>query len=149
MGSCGFRNGIRGTPPVPSRFGADVCKFRFIFSLTPACSRPHALARTLLHALARTRTHTFFKKGPNLGGRLRIRVYYSTTTSSETTRQHTDDLKALFDKKGVSARADAEPWIPMDIDMAKAMRDKIFDKAGTRTLPLLFVVRTSSVGISI
>ena len=84
-----------------------------------------------------------------MGGRLRIRVYYSTTTSSETTRQHTDDLKALFDKKGVSARADAEPWIPMDIDMAKAMRDKIFDKAGTRTLPLLFVVRTSSVGISI
>ena len=44
-----------------------------------------------------------------------------------------------MDQKGVSARADAEAWMPVDMDMPKTMRDKVFAKAGTRSLPLLFV----------
>ena len=77
--------------------------------------------------------------GANLGGRLRIRVYYSTTTSSETTRKATDALRSLFDEKGICQRSDFEPWIPVDIDMPKTTRDKVFAKAGCRDLPLLFV----------
>lgn len=91
MESCGFRNGIRGTPPVPSRFGADVCKFRFIFSLTPARSCPHALARTLSLA----RAHTFFLKRSKLGRKVthtRVLQHYNLERDNEAAHRRLESI---------------------------------------------------------
>lgn len=77
--------------------------------------------------------------GIDLGGRCRIRVYYSTTTSDHKIRSNTFDLQRLLEIKKVHLRPDFEPWIPVDMDMDREFRNKIFEKAGTRKTPLLFV----------
>ncbi|EDQ90295.1 uncharacterized protein MONBRDRAFT_36696 [Monosiga brevicollis MX1] len=77
--------------------------------------------------------------GVNLGGRCKIRVYFSLTTSSAVYRKRKEEMMALFERMKVHERPDFEPWIPVDMDMDKATRDAIFEKAGTRELPMLFV----------
>ena len=32
-----------------------------------------------------------------------------------------------------------QPWVPLDMDMEREFRNKIFEKAGTRESPFLFV----------
>jgi len=74
----------------------------------------------------------------SLGGEGKIRVFYSTTSSSEKGRSDVRDLQSLLEKKKVHLRPDFEPWIPVDV-MFKADRDAVFKKAGTRSLPIVFI----------
>lgn len=76
---------------------------------------------------------------PDLGGRQKIRGYYSTTTSSEKIRANTRNLQDVLEEKGFHLRPDFVPWTPVDVDMDKATRDQLFNRAGTRETPLLFV----------
>ena len=82
-------------------------------------------------------------EGHDLGGRCKIRVYVSNTTSSVDTsakiRGNTESMKQLLERKKYHLRPDFEHFIPVDKDMSKEDRDKIFEKAGTRTTPMLFV----------
>ena len=78
-------------------------------------------------------------KGDNLGGRCKIRVYFSTTTSSVVIRKNTEALKLLLERHKYHERPDFEPWIPIDLDMNKETRDKIFKKSGSRVTPQLFI----------
>jgi len=77
-------------------------------------------------------------KGADLGGRCKIRVYSSTTTSSLEFRKKNEEMMRLFERLNVHKRPDFEPWVMVDL-MDKADRDKVFEKAGTRELPMLFV----------
>lgn len=78
-------------------------------------------------------------EGHDLGGRCRIRVFFSTTTSSLMIRKNTEAMQKLLEAKKVHLRPDFVPWIPVDMDMEKPFRDKIFEKAGQRETPMLFV----------
>eukprot|EP00054_Salpingoeca_dolichothecata_P031713 m.264383 g.264383 ORF g.264383 m.264383 type:complete len:407 (-) comp27777_c0_seq1:167-1387(-) len=78
-------------------------------------------------------------EGPDLGGRCKIRVYFSTTTSSQKVRQDWMALQNFLERHNVHKRPDFEPAIPIDIDMTKETRDKIFEKAGTKKTPMLFI----------
>lgn len=74
----------------------------------------------------------------SLGGEGKIRVFYSTTASSEKGRSDVIQLQRLLEAKKVHQRPDFEPWIPVDI-MDKPDREAVFKKAGTRALPIVFV----------
>lgn len=78
-------------------------------------------------------------EGIDLGGRCKIRVFYSTTTHDALIRKNTESLATLLTALKVHERPDFEPWIALDMEMEKAFRDKIFEKAGTRASPFLFV----------
>eukprot|EP01118_Nematostelium_gracile_P013250 TRINITY_DN4985_c0_g1_i1.p1 TRINITY_DN4985_c0_g1~~TRINITY_DN4985_c0_g1_i1.p1 ORF type:complete len:439 (+),score=122.80 TRINITY_DN4985_c0_g1_i1:38-1318(+) len=71
----------------------------------------------------------------SLGGEGKIRVFYTTTTH---TNEKTRPMQELLEKKGVHLRPDFEPWIPVDI-MEPKDRDAVFKKAGTKTLPIIFI----------
>ncbi|ELR15268.1 calponin domain containing protein [Acanthamoeba castellanii str. Neff] len=74
----------------------------------------------------------------SLGGEGKIRVFYSTTSSTEKGRRDVFDLQRLLEAKKVHLRPDFEPWIAVDI-MEKDDRDAVFKKAGTRNLPIVFI----------
>jgi glutaredoxin len=74
----------------------------------------------------------------SLGGEGKIRVFYSTTSSSEKGRSDVINLQRLLEAKKVHLRPDFEPWIPVDI-MEKEDRDAVFKKAGTKNLPIVFI----------
>eukprot|EP00040_Diaphanoeca_grandis_P020464 m.108860 g.108860 ORF g.108860 m.108860 type:complete len:360 (-) comp27910_c1_seq1:224-1303(-) len=78
-------------------------------------------------------------KGADLGGRCKIRVYFSTTTSDRVIRANSQSLQMLLERLKVHERPDFEPWIPVDMDMDREVRNTIFEKAGTRKTPLLFI----------
>eukprot|EP00035_Acanthoeca_spectabilis_P020823 m.434769 g.434769 ORF g.434769 m.434769 type:complete len:526 (+) comp17764_c0_seq1:1329-2906(+) len=78
-------------------------------------------------------------EGINLGGRCKIKIYFSTTTSSQKIRTDTQNMKSLMERHNYHLRPDFEHFTPVDIDMEKEHRDKIFKKAGTRVTPMLFV----------
>eukprot|EP00808_Paulinella_micropora_P020992 g34059.t1 len=67
-----------------------------------------------------------------------IRVYYTTTTASALTRGWQDRLEWLFFVKKVHLRPDFEPWIAVDM-ISKKERDKVYAKAGSKKLPLVFI----------
>jgi glutaredoxin len=71
----------------------------------------------------------------SLGGEGKIRVYYTTTTA---TNEKSRPLQELLESKKVHLRPDFEPWIPVDV-MEKPDREAVFKKAGTRTLPIVFI----------
>eukprot|EP00051_Salpingoeca_urceolata_P006414 m.84877 g.84877 ORF g.84877 m.84877 type:complete len:420 (+) comp14821_c0_seq1:324-1583(+) len=77
--------------------------------------------------------------GPDLGGRCKICVYYSSTTSSQIIRKNTQALMNLLERLNVHKRPDFKPWVPIDFDMTKEKRDLIFEKAGTKKTPMLFI----------
>jgi len=74
----------------------------------------------------------------SLGGEGKIRVFFSTTSSNQKGRSDVKHLEHLFEAKKVHLRPDFEPWIAVDI-MDRADREAVFTKAGTRTLPIVFV----------
>lgn len=74
----------------------------------------------------------------SLGGEGKIRVYFSTTSSTEKARHDKWALQELLEKKSIHLRSDFEPWIPVDV-MDKKDRDDVFKKAGTKTLPIVFI----------
>lgn len=78
-------------------------------------------------------------EGIDLGGRCKIRVFYSTTTHDALIRKSTEALGTLLEALQVHKRPDFEPWVALDMDMEKSFRDKIFEKAGTRKSPFLFI----------
>eukprot|EP00055_Hartaetosiga_balthica_P002542 m.4341 g.4341 ORF g.4341 m.4341 type:complete len:398 (+) comp2215_c0_seq1:101-1294(+) len=77
-------------------------------------------------------------EGKDLGGRCKIRVYSSSTTSSAVTRKNNEEMQRLFERLKVHERPDFEPWVMVDL-MSKPERDAVFEKAGARVLPMLFV----------
>jgi filamin len=74
----------------------------------------------------------------SLGGEGKIRVFYSTTASSEKGRSDVKNLQSLLEVKKIHQRPDFEPWIPVDT-MDKGDRDLVFKKAGTKALPIVYV----------
>lgn len=78
-------------------------------------------------------------EGIDLGGRCQIKVFYSTTTHDALIRKHTEALGTLLEALQVHKRPDFQPWVALDMDMEKSFRDKIFEKAGTRKSPFLFI----------
>lgn len=74
----------------------------------------------------------------SLGGEGKIRVFYSTTSSSNKSRTDQRALQDLLEAKKVHLRPDFEPWIPVDI-MERDDRFAVFEKAGTKTMPIVFI----------
>mmetsp|Transcript_11403 Transcript_11403/g.17251 ORF Transcript_11403/g.17251 Transcript_11403/m.17251 type:complete len:244 (-) Transcript_11403:72-803(-) len=74
----------------------------------------------------------------SLGGEGKIRVFYSTTSSTEKGRRDVFDLQRLLEQKKVHERPDFEPWIPVDV-LLREDREAVFEKAGTRALPIVYV----------
>lgn len=48
-------------------------------------------------------------------------------------------MMRMLEHMEVDKRPDFEPMIPIDIDMTKETRDLIFEKAGQKETPMLFV----------
>jgi len=71
----------------------------------------------------------------SLGGEGKIRVFYTTTTH---TNEKSRPMQELLERKGIHLSPDFEPWIPVDI-MEPKDRDAVFRKAGTKTLPIIFI----------
>jgi len=74
----------------------------------------------------------------SLGGEGKIRVYFSTTSASDKYKHDKISLTNLLQSKKVHLRPDFEPWIAVDL-MDKDDREAVFRKAGTRTLPIVFI----------
>lgn len=132
-----FRDALRAEAPVQAK--AKV--FIPVTVVTAAAPEPEpepAQVSTAVPPLERAPDWRTYE-GHDLGGRCRIRVYFSTTTSSLMIRKNTEALQKLLEAKKVHLRPDFEPWIPIDMDMEKPHRDKIFEKAGQRETPMLFV----------
>jgi len=71
----------------------------------------------------------------SLGGEGKIRIFYSTTSS---TTEKSRPLQELLEAKKVHLRPDFEPWIAVDI-MEPKDRDAVFKKAGTKALPIVYI----------
>jgi len=82
--------------------------------------------------------HVLVLEDESLGGEGKIRVYFSTTSSSAKAKSDRYSLERLLTTKKVHLRSDFEPWQPVDL-MAPKDRNAVFKKAGTRTLPIVFV----------
>jgi len=82
--------------------------------------------------------HVRILEAVSLGGEGKIRVFYSTTSSSEKGRKDVIDLQRLLEAKKIHLRPDFEPWIPVDV-MERDDREAVFKKAGTRALPIVFI----------
>lgn len=78
------------------------------------------------------------RESESLGGEGMIRVFFSTTSSSQKGRSDFFSLQRLFEAKKIHLRKDFEPWIAVDL-MEKDDREAVFRKAGTRKLPIVFV----------
>lgn len=74
----------------------------------------------------------------SLGGEGKIRVFYSTTSSSTKSRKDRYDLEQLLEAKKVHLRPDFEAWHAVDI-LDKVDRDAVFRKANTKKLPIVFI----------
>jgi len=82
--------------------------------------------------------HVLVLEDECLGGEGKIRVYFSTTSSSAKSKADRFSLERLFATKKVHLRKDFEPWHPVDL-MLPEDRNAVFKKAGTRDLPIVFV----------
>ncbi|GAB5363418.1 hypothetical protein AAMO2058_000881200 [Amorphochlora amoebiformis] len=74
----------------------------------------------------------------SVGGAGKILCFFSTTSSNIKQRKDIQGAKLLLQAKKIHLRKDFVPWIPVDI-LDKKDREKIFLKAGTRTLPIIIV----------
>jgi len=82
--------------------------------------------------------HVLVLEDESLGGEGKIRVYFSTTSSSIKAKKDRFSLERLLTGKKVHLREDFEPWQPVDL-MTTKDRNCVFKKAGTRTLPIVFI----------
>lgn len=74
----------------------------------------------------------------SLGGEGKIRVFFSTTQSTQKGHADVRALTSLLEGKKVHLRPDFEPWHPIDL-FDRDDREAVFRKAGTRNLPIVFV----------
>jgi len=74
----------------------------------------------------------------SLGGEGQIRVYFSTTSSNMKAKKDRIQLERLLTTKKVHLRSDFVPWQPVDL-MTVDDRNKVFKKAGTKVLPIVFI----------
>jgi len=74
----------------------------------------------------------------SIGGEGKILVFFSTTSSTEKGRRDVFDLQRLLEMKQIHKRPDFEPWIPVDI-LTREDREAVFEKAGTRNLPIVYI----------
>ncbi|MDP2438577.1 MAG: filamin/ABP280 repeat domain-containing protein, partial [archaeon] len=70
------------------------------------------------------------------GGEGKIIVFYSTTSSSNKGRSDNTNLQRLLEAKGVHLRPTFTPFVPVDV-LSPSDRDAIFEKVGTRVLPIV------------
>lgn len=68
-----------------------------------------------------------------------ICVYYSASCTKPKVRSDKTQLERFLREKGITERADYSPCVALDLDLNKAERDKIFETAGTRKTPMLFI----------
>jgi len=78
------------------------------------------------------------REDESIGGEGKIMVFFSTTSSTNKGKSDNFNLQRLLEAKMVHKRPDFLPWIPVDI-LDKPDRDAIFRKAGTRSLPIVYV----------
>jgi len=78
------------------------------------------------------------REDESIGGEGKIMVFYSTTSSTNKGKSDNFNLQRLLEAKMVHKRPDFLPWIPIDV-VEKNDRDAIFRKAGTRSLPIVYV----------
>jgi glutaredoxin-related protein len=78
------------------------------------------------------------REDESIGGEGKILVFFSTTSSTNKGKSDNFNLQRLLEAKLVHKRADFLPWIPIDV-LEKDDRDAIFRKAGTRSLPIVYV----------
>lgn len=74
----------------------------------------------------------------SLGGEGKIRVFFSTTSSTQKARSDRRALESLLQGKKVHLRDDFEPWHAIDI-MDREDREAVFRRAGSRKLPIVFI----------
>lgn len=74
----------------------------------------------------------------SLGGEGKIRVFYSTTSAMQKQRSDFQSLQSMLEAKKVHLRADFEPWIAVDV-MERDDREAVYRRAGSRTLPIVFI----------
>jgi len=82
--------------------------------------------------------HVTILQQESLGGEGKIRVFYSTTSSSQKSRNDRRALETLLQGKKIHLREDFEPWHAIDI-MDKEDREAVFRRAGTKNLPIVFI----------
>lgn len=82
--------------------------------------------------------HVVVLEAISLGGEGELLVFFSTTSSSDKSRKDRYALEKLFTAKKTHLREDFSPWIPVDL-MDKKERDQVFAKAGTKSLPIVFI----------
>jgi len=74
----------------------------------------------------------------SLGGEGKVRVFFSSTSSTEKGRQDFFALQRLLTTKEIHLRPDFEPWVAVDV-LTKDDRDAVFRRAGTKNLPIVFI----------
>jgi hypothetical protein len=84
-----------------------------------------SIVRPAAHSLAVLVAGSIFRvyvlEQESLGGEGKVRVFFSTTSSTEKGRQDFFALERLMTGKEIHLRPDFEPWVPVDV----------LDKAGT------------------
>lgn len=75
----------------------------------------------------------------DLGGRGKIRVYYAATSTKPKVRRDKEMMEIFLEEKGIPTHPNFDSWIALDVGMTKLQREKVFNKAGHRATPLLFI----------
>eukprot|EP00475_Leptophrys_vorax_P014943 TRINITY_DN2120_c0_g1_i1.p1 TRINITY_DN2120_c0_g1~~TRINITY_DN2120_c0_g1_i1.p1 ORF type:complete len:458 (-),score=151.57 TRINITY_DN2120_c0_g1_i1:86-1459(-) len=112
---------------------------RYAVSYTPTAVGDYAVSVTLGgEHIPGSVFHVTVLAKESLGGEGLIRVFFSSTSSSEKGRADARNLEKLLTDKKVHLRKNFEPWHAVDI-MDREDREAVFRKAGTRALPIVFV----------
>jgi len=74
----------------------------------------------------------------SIGGEGKVLCFFSTTSGSQKQRSDINNTKSMLQAKKVHLRKDFVPWIPVDL-MDRPDREAVFQKAGTRTLPIVII----------
>jgi glutaredoxin-related protein len=77
-------------------------------------------------------------KDDSIGGKGKVVVFFSSTSSTQKGRDDFFKLQSLFKTKEIHLREDFQPWVAIDV-LDKPDRDAIFRMAGTRNLPIVFI----------
>jgi len=74
----------------------------------------------------------------SLGGKGKIIVIYSTTSSTNKAKNDVVKMQKLLEMKKIHERPDFEPWVPVDV-LSRNDREAMFKQAKTRELPIVYI----------
>lgn len=74
----------------------------------------------------------------SIGGEGKILCFFSTTSGAQKQRSDIQKCKMLFESKKIHLREDFVPWVAVDL-MDRPDREAVFQKAGTRALPIIII----------